>query len=165
MSRMYSGLIRRTLALMGGALAAFHGWLFVAQAASGRLEDPWLIFRWIAAASLIAAFAAVVRGGGSVWGRKGIAIWVLAGLLHGPAVAGEADITTIAVAETVSNSVVQLLSAAAFAASLLVLASLLRARQRLSQKFSLFVPVLGAPAHLAAGITPQFSPRPPPADA
>ena len=165
MNKMYSGLIRRTLGLLGGALAAFHGWLFVAQAASGRLEDPWLIFRWMTAASLIAAFAAVLRGGGSVWGRKGIAIWVLAGLLHGPAVAGEADITSIAVAETVSTSVVQLLSAAALGAGLLALASLLRARQRPAQKFPPFVPPLCAAGHLAAGIAPQFSPRPPPRDA
>ena len=89
MAKMLSRLIRTTVALAGAALALFHGWLFAAQAAAGRLDDPWLIFRWAAAVALVGALIAVRRGGDSIWGRKGVAIWVMAALLHGPAVAGK----------------------------------------------------------------------------
>lgn len=162
MDRMFPRLIRRTLGLLGGALAAFHGWLFVAQAAAGRLEDPWLIFRWIAAASLIAALARVRRSGEPVYGRKSIAIWVLAALLHGPAVAGNTDISLVALPETVATSVLQLLASAAFAAGVWKLASLLRSRHRVAIRFATFIPAFAAAAQLRPAITPQFSPRPPP---
>ena len=162
MITMYPRLIRRTLGLLGGALAAFHGWLFVAQAAAGRLDDPWLIFRWLAAASLVAALVLVHRSGQSDRRRKSIAIWVLAALLHGPAVAANSDLTSIAVPETVATSVLQLLSSAALVAGLWKLASLLRSRHRVTIRFATFIPALSAAGHLAAGITPQFSPRPPP---
>src|SRR5688572_1289142 len=95
-------LIRASLAVAGAALFGFHGWLFAAQLAAGRLEDPWLVFRWIVAASLVAAFAAVLRRGASIWGRKSIAIWVLAALLHGPAIASDlqADFNSFALPQT-----------------------------------------------------------------
>jgi hypothetical protein len=124
MSRMYPRIIRLTLGLLGGGLAAFHGWLFVAQAAEGRLEDPWLIFRWVASAALIVALVALRRGGESVWAEKGIAIWVLAALLHGPAAAVSNDITAIALPKSVVTSVLHLVSSAAFAIGFSMLASL-----------------------------------------
>jgi hypothetical protein len=161
MVQMYPRVIRQALALAGGALAVFHGWLFVSQAAAGRLEDPWLIFRWIAAASLIAALVAVRRSGDSVWGRKGIAIWLLAALLHGPAVAGKTDLGSIALPETVATSVVQLLAATALAVGLLALARLRRSRRR-PVPISTYVSSFAAALQLAAAITLQFSPRPPP---
>ena len=161
MSGMYSRIIRLSLGLLGGGLAAFHGWLFVAQAAEGRLEDPWLIFRWVASASLIVALVALSRRGESVWGKKGIAIWVLAALLHGPAVAGTNDIAAIALPESVVTSVMQLVSAAAFAAGLWMLARLLRTRTR---RVSFYSPIdaFSAAGQLPADVAPRFSPRPPP---
>lgn len=161
MSSVYPRIIRLTLGLLGGGLAAFHGWLFVAQAAEGRLEDPWLIFRWVAAASLIVALVALRRTGESVWGRKGIAIWVLAALLHGPAAAGVNDIATIALPESVVTSVLQLVSASVFAIGLWMLARLLRLRASRAGCSPLFV-AFSAAQRLAPGTAPQFSPRPPP---
>ena len=161
MSGMYPRIIRLTLGLLGGGLAAFHGWLFVAQAAEGRLEDPWLIFRWVAAASLIVALVALRRSGESIWGKKGIAIWVLAALLHGPAVVATNDIAAIALPESVVTSVLQLVSAAAFAIGLWVLARVLRARSLRVRCSPVFV-AFSAAGRLAAGTAPQFSPRPPP---
>ena len=158
---MFPRIIRLTLGLLGGGLAAFHGWLFVAQAAAGRLEDPWLIFRWVASASLIAALVALRRSGESVWGRKGIAIWVLAALLHGPAVAGTNDIAAIALPESVVTSVLQLVSAAAVAIGLWLLARLLRTRTRHVSFYS-SIDAFSTTGRLAAGTAPQFSPRPPP---
>jgi hypothetical protein len=157
-------MIRTLLALAGAALAGFHAWLFAAQVAAGRLEDPWLVFRWVAAASLVAALVGVWRGGESVWGRKGIAIWVLAALLHGPAIAADlqTDFNSFALPETVATTVLQLAASAALGAGLWLLAGLLVARRRssailvepapMSWTFGALVPILSRP----------FSPRPPP---
>lgn len=161
MDNMFPRLIRLTLGFAGGVLAAFHGWVFAAQAADGRLEDPWLTFRWVASVALILALATLKRSGESIWGRKGIAIWVLAALLHGPAVAGNNDIASIALPENVVTSVLQLVSSAAVALGLWMLARLLRSGARTVSVYPV-VQVFVAAAHLAALSAPQFSPRPPP---
>jgi hypothetical protein len=157
-------MIRASLALAGAALVGFHGWLFAAQMAAGRLEDPWLVFRWIAAAALIAALVAVRRGGESILGRKSVAIWVLAALLHGPAIASDLNtgFNSLALPETVATTVLQLLSSAALGVSLWLLAGLLAPRRR-----SLSVRFATAPVFVAAGghatrVSRHFSPRPPP---
>lgn len=158
---MYSRLLKATLGVAGGALAVFHGWLFAAQAVAGRLEDPWLIVRWLAAVALIAALVAVHRGGGSIWGRKGIAIWVLAALLHGPAVIDDtAALQTIP--EAVTTTVLQLVSASALALGLWLLAALLGARRAAPARLYAFTPAFSIAGRLAAGVSHQFSPRPPP---
>jgi hypothetical protein len=161
---MFSRIVRATLLVTGVALAGFHGYLFAAQAAEGRLEDPWLILRWIVAAALVIALAVLRRSGESILGRKGIAIWVLAALLHGPTVAGnvDADFTSLALPETVAASVLQLMSSAVLAIGLLLLASLLAARRRQSPSFYAFFPAFSAAGPMPAGESPQFSPRPPP---
>lgn len=161
-----SRMIRASLAVAGAALVGFHGWLFTAQVAAGRLEDPWLIFRWIAAAILIATLVAVRRGGESIFGRKNVAIWVLAALLHGPAIASDLqnDFNSIALPETVATSVLQqLLTSAALGVSLWLLAGLLLARRRASEVRYAAVPVFVAAGGLAPGTSLRhFSPRPPP---
>lgn len=163
MAKMLSRLIRTTVALAAAALALFHGWLFAAQAAAGRLDDPWLIFRWAAAVALVGALIAVRRGGDSIWGRKGVAIWVLAALLHGPAVAGKYEVTDFALPETVATSVLQLLASGAFAIGVWLLAGLLVKRRRASlpARYS-YLPAFSSAGFLAAGVAPQFAPRPPP---
>jgi hypothetical protein len=159
---MFSRLIRSTLALAGGALAAFHGWLFIGQAAEGRLEDPWLIFRWVAAASLVVALVAVRRGGHSVVGRKGVAIWVLAALLHGPSTATLTDPAAFAIPETAATSVMQLVASAAFALGLWMLAALLAARRTSSRARYSYLPAFSIAGTLSASRTLHFAPRPPP---
>jgi hypothetical protein len=161
---MLSRVVRATLLTTGVALAGFHGYVFAAQAAAGRLEDPWLIFRWLAAATLVIALAALRRSGESILGRKGIAIWVLAALLHGPTSAGtvDADFTSLALPETVAASVLQLVSTVALAIGLLLLASLLAARRRHTPSCYTFFPAFAAAGPVAAGGSSRFSPRPPP---
>jgi hypothetical protein len=155
-------LIKASLALAGAALIAFHGWLFAAQIAAGRLEDPWLVLRWIAAAALVAALVAIRRNGGSVWGRKGIALWVLAALLHGPAVADRTDPGSFALPETVATTVLQIISSAALGASLWLLAGLLRARAQAPRVRYAPVPAFAIDANLGAHRSRRYSPRPPP---
>ena len=157
-------MIRAALAIAAAALVGFHGWLFAGQVVAGRLDDPWLVFRWIAAAALIAALVAVRRDGQSIWGRKSIAIWVLAAVLHGPAIASDlqADFNSIALPETVVTTVLQLVSSAALAVTLWLLAGLLLQRRR-----SALIHYATVPAFVAAGgrsprSRRRFSPRPPP---
>jgi hypothetical protein len=161
MTGMYRRLLGRTLGLLGGGLAAFHGWIFVGQAAAGRLEDPWLIFRWLASTALIVALVALRRGGEPVLGRKSIAIWVLAALLHGPAAGAANEISSIALPESVVTSVLQLVSSAAFAASVWLLARLLRSRAR-SVGFYSFLAAFSWAGRTTPGVAPPFAPRPPP---
>jgi hypothetical protein len=157
-------LIRTTLALAGAALVGFHGWLFAAQVAAGRLENPWLVFRWIAAAALIAALAAVSSSGASIWKRKGIAIWVLAALLHGPAVASDlqTDFNSFALPETVVTTVLQLVSWAAIGVGLWLAAALLVARRGQMRPRYATVLVFVTAGGRAPRILRHFSPRPPP---
>ena len=162
MAKMLPRLINRTLALAGGALAVFHGWLFVVQAAAGRLEDPWVIVRWMGAAGLIMALVAVHRRGHRVWGRKSIAIWLLAALLHGPSIAGNESFKTFALTEAAATSVVQILSSAGVALALWMLAMLLAARRTSARPLRALVPVIAGTARFAAGHETRFAPRPPP---
>ncbi len=157
-------IIRASLALVGAALIGFHGWLFAAQVAAGRLEDPWLVFRWIAAAALIAALVAVRRGGASIWGRKSISIWVLAALLHGPAIAADlqTDFNSFALPETVVTTVLQLVTSAALGAGLWLLAGLLLARRRSTTIGYTTIPVVVTAGGRARGTAWHFAPRPPP---
>jgi hypothetical protein len=155
-------ILRKALVLAGIALGGFHGWLFAAQVAAGDLGDPWVIFRWIAAAGLVAALITVRRNGDSVFGRKGIAIWVLAALLHGPAVSGSTDLSSIALPEKAAAAVFQLVSSAALGIGLWMLAGLLSIRRAQPVRLRSFVPAYSAAGFLAAGVMQQFSPRPPP---
>ena len=156
-------MIRASLAVAGAALVGFHGWLFAAQVAAGRLDDPWLVFRWISAALLVAALVAARRSESSIFGRKSIAIWVLAALLHGPAISDlKADFNSFALPETVATTVVQLLSSTAFGAALWLLAALLLGRRRATRIHYATAPAFVPAGGHASGISRHFSPRPPP---
>ena len=156
-------MIKASLAVAGAALIGFHGWLFAAQVAEGRLGDPWLVFRWIAAALLIAALVGVRRGGASMFGRKSIAIWVLAALLHGPAISElQTDFNSFGLPETAATTVVQLLSSAAMGVSLWLLAALLLTRRRPTRVRYATAPVFVHAGGLAPRLSRHFSPRPPP---
>ena len=156
-------MIRQSLAVAGVALIAFHGWLFAAQVAAGRLGDPWLVFRWIAAALLAASLVAVRRREGSIFGRKSVAVWVLAALLHGPALADlKTDFNSFALPETVATTAVQLLSASALGAGLWLLAALLMARRRATAIHYATVRVFTPAGGRSAALSRHFSSRPPP---
>ena len=161
----FRSLARTTAVVAGAMLVAFHGWLFAAQVAAGRLEDPWLIFRWTVAAGLVAAMIAICRGGASVWSRQGIAVWVLAALLHGPAVATDfsGSINSLALPETVVTSVLQqLVSVSALAITLWMLAGLLARRDRHARLYTGLVVAPSRAGIFAAGFSPRYSSRPPP---
>ena len=157
-------LARTTAVVSGATLVAFHGCLFAVQAADGRLEDPWLAFRWLVAAGLVAALAAIRHAGGSIWNRQGLAVWVLAALLHGPAVATDFSnsINSLVPPEAAVSILKSLLSVSALAATLWMLAGLLGLRNRHARLY-----VCGVATGYLAGMfgdsfSPQYSCRPPP---
>lgn len=158
----YRSALRAACLVSGTALIAFHGCLFAGQIADGSLADPWLLFRWVAAACLIAAFGVVHVRGESLWGRRGVAIWALAAVLHGPAVvAGSSDaFDSLALPETAITSVLQLLVSAA-GLGLLRQAALFAGRRRVSYAFDLPL-AFAAPGILADGFSPPYASRPPP---
>lgn len=161
----FRSLARTTLVVAGAMLVAFHGWLFATQVAAGRLEDPWLVFRWIVAAGLVAALAAIRRGGASVWSRPGIAVWVLAALLHGPGVATDISdpFNSLALPETVATSVLQqLASVSALAITLWMLAGLLSRRDRHARLYAGLVAATSRAGITGDGFSPPYSSRPPP---
>jgi hypothetical protein len=85
-------MFRRVLAGLGGLLAIFHVWLLASQAGAGRLTEPGLVLRWTLAAGLLAALFGLRQSGASlVRGRGAVAVWLLAALLHAPALPREHD--------------------------------------------------------------------------
>jgi hypothetical protein len=154
---------RLTAGLSGAALVAFHGWLLTGQFVSGRLTDPGVALRWLMAGALVAGLAALYRSGESIWSRKGVAIWVLAALLHGPAVAAAAtdDAGVLSLPEAVATVVIQITATAgALALGLWILCWLAGVTERPATLRPAGY-VVGTPRRLRPHRRP-FSPRPPP---
>ena len=80
-------MFRKGLAGAGATLVLFHVWLLADQVWTGQLAEPERLFRWGVALALAGALVALKRRRASLLGRKAIAIWLLAVLLHAPAVA------------------------------------------------------------------------------
>lgn len=155
----------RPLALAAGTLlGVFHLWLLAAQGLDGRLAEPELALRWVLAGGLVAALAAIRRSGGSLVGRRSVAVWVLAALLHGPAIAGASGAgADPAVAETVATVVLQFAAASSSTLFTLLLAALawLRGRRPPARGLASLVPAFSSGA-LAAGFGAALAARPPP---
>ena len=95
--------MRKSLAGLGFLLAGFHAWLFAGQVWDGALNDPGMVARWLVAAGLLLALRGVRKRGLSiVRSRSAIAIWVLAALLHGPALMEQADVSAPALPDVVA---------------------------------------------------------------
>jgi hypothetical protein len=155
---------RNLAGVTGAMLVAFHGWLLASQFADGRLVDPWVVFRWILAVALVAGLVAIRRQGASIFGRKSVAIWILAAMLHGPAIAADfgGAIDSPALPEVVATIALQLVKIVALSIGLWILAGLLaihNRRPRLRPQFASVFPGNGFPA---AGFAPSLVARPPP---
>lgn len=156
-------MFRRSLLLVGAALAAFHVWLFAGQVWSGALTDPGLIVRWLVAAGLVGGLVVLKRQGESlVWGRKAVALWVLAALLHGPALATRIESPgSVPIAEIVVTLTQTVAGLAGLVGLALFLAGLATHRRPAFVAPGRPVGYGSLPAlHLSAGC--RFAPRPPP---
>lgn len=151
------------LAAAAAALALFHVWLFAGQALQGELADPARLARWLFALLLLAALAAFYRAGVPLLrGRKAVAIWLLAALLHGPAIGERLDaLGTPSIPEAVS-ALAGLATAAAGALGLLLLLWIARAPRAAAIRRHLTAVTRAASGPLAPGAHTAFAPRPPP---
>jgi hypothetical protein len=98
-----------------------------------------------------------------VWGRHAVALWVLAALLHGPAIARDVEIASPALPEVVATLSQTLISSlTALTGVLLIgLAGLRRRTAQPLRRLALAtVPV--RPGTLPPGSFLHFAPRPPP---
>ncbi len=157
-------MIRRLLGGLGTLVVLFHGWLLAGQAWDGQLADPAVLVQWLAACGLVASLWALRRSGTSTFSRRGVALWVLAAWLHGPAVATLADAagTALPEAATAAALVAQAAGATALVLGTLLLALASRGPRRATR---LVASTIGSPAHgLAAspGFAVTVAGRPPP---
>lgn len=156
-------MVRKGLTLIGVLLAAFHVWLFGSQLWEGQLADLALAVRWIIAAGLVAALMDLRRRGLSmVSGRHAIALWVLAAMLHGPAIARDFEVVSPALPEVVATLSQTVIGLTTLTGVLLIgLAGLrLRSAQPLRRLAAVTAPVCACAIPLGSSL--HFAPRPPP---
>jgi hypothetical protein len=155
-------MFRRILAAAAAALALFHVWLFAGQALQGELSDPARLGRWLVAALLLAALVSLRRAGVPLLrGRKAIGIWLLAALLHGPAVGERLDaLGTPSIPEAVSA--LSVIGAAAGALGLLLVLWIARPPRRIGGAIRRASRAHRIAGPLRLGTLPAFAPRPPP---
>lgn len=155
-------MFRRALRGAGVALTAFHVWLFARQAWAGELASPEALLKWAGAALLIAALFALSRQGASlVRGRKAVAIWLLAALLHAPAIGQRLESLDLPAIPEAIVTLSQALAAAAIGGVLLLLwiaRTTARPAPAARRPAAVFFPA----ASVAALALQPFSPRPPP---
>jgi hypothetical protein len=157
-------MVRRVLTLAAALLAAFHVWLFAGQLWAGELLDLALVSRWAIAAGLAGALVHLRRRGVSlVRGRQPVAVWLLAALLHGPALARDLDVVAPSMPE-VAATVTQTVAGLSVAGVLLLVLLALRGG-RFGVPALRTISLLDAPS-FARALQSQsflrFAPRPPP---
>jgi len=156
-------MIRRALTAAGVLLVLFHGWLLADQAWAGALADLALVARWVIAGGLLLALCGLRRQGGSMfWGRKAIALWLLAALLHGPAVAQRLGAASDPAGPNVVATLVQVTLGTTLAAGVLFLGLLAVGRRRLTSPATTIRSDHAFLGALVPGTYVLFSPRPPP---
>lgn len=157
-------MIRTTLRVAGASLALFHVWLFAGQAWDGALADPTVAASWLAAGGLIWALDTLRRAGTPMFhGRKAVAVWLLAALLHGPAIAQRLEDAVPAPPEVVA-ALAQVSVGFTALTGMLLLAALLAAatRQRALGRSSGIVSTASFGA-VSSCFDWRYSARPPPA--
>jgi hypothetical protein len=155
-------MFRRLLSGAGLALGVFHLWLFARQAAAGALTPESLI-KWVAAAGLVAALVAIGRHGESLFvGRRAIAVWVLAALLHAPAIGSRLDALETPAIPQAAVTLSGLLVSAASLAGVFLLLWIARTRATVPSRLRCRAVTVVASAARAARATAAYSPRPPP---
>jgi hypothetical protein len=156
-----TSVIRLGVTGVGVLLVGFHAVLFADQIARGALADPGLALRWVAAAGLAAAILELRRRGASLLGRQAVAVWVLAALLHGPALTASATNADAPALPEAIVTVLQIVVAGTGVGLLLVSALALRRLARpVSVRFCL--PRRRPISAEFVGLPPSFAPRPPP---
>jgi hypothetical protein len=156
-------MLRRLLSGAGAALGLFHVWLFGRQAMEGALASPGLLLKWLAAFGLAAALVALRRKGVSlVRGRKAVAVWVLAALLHAPAIGERVSALDIPAVPEAVLTFSELIAPVALLTGLLALLWIARPRAAAPLRLLRALDAAIPSASWTACALAAFSPRPPP---
>ena len=157
-------VLRKVLTGSGAVLVLFHVWLLGGQIWAGELADSGRLLRWVAAFAVVGVLIFLYRRGQSLFrGRRALALWLLAAMLHGPSVADRIGTPGVPALPDVASALVQLAVASAAAVGLRLLAAFGRARQQR--------PSLRSAIHIIGGtlvgpLSPdaflRLTPRPPP---
>ena len=157
-------MVRKALATAGLLLVLFHGWLFVGQVWTGELADLTLVARWLVSGGLVWGLYQLKRQDAPIFfGRKAVALWVLAALLHGPALAERIAAPGDPAIHEIVATVAQIVTGAAAVVGLVLFTGLLSSTRRRTPTVSTAIrsdhAIEGA---LAPGTCFRFAPRPPP---
>ncbi len=156
-------MIRRLVSGLGTLVVLFHGALLATRLWDGQLADPAVLCQWLVACGLVTGLWTLQRSGASLLSRRGVALWLLAALLHGPAVATLADAADTALPEaaTAALQVAQVAGAAALVLGSLLLA--LAARGAAAHPRVASATALACPGRAPArGFAVTHGARPPP---
>lgn len=154
-------MLRRGALATAALLAAFHVWLLGNQWWTGQLAQVDVVLRWLAAGGLVAGLALLGRRGVPVFGRQAVAVWLLAALLHGPALANDLDgFATPALPEAVAT-IAAIVVGPVLGLALLLLGSLAGSRD-VQWTARPVAADLRATGPLARSGAVAFLPRPPP---
>jgi len=155
-------MLRRGVLATVALLAAFHLWLLGNQWWTGQLAQVDVVLRWLMAAGLVAGLAQLRRRGVPVlFGRQAVAVWLLAALLHGPALANDLDgFATPALPEAVATIAATVVGPALGLA--LLLFGALAGSHAVRRTARSFVADVRAAGPLALSGAVGFLPRPPP---
>ena len=145
--------------LAGAVLLAFHAWLFAGAVSSGQLFEPERLFRWLIAAGLAAGIVVLRRQGAAVFGRRALVVWLLAGLLHVPAIANRLD--SFDAPAVVALTELTLVSVAA-GLGLRLIGRLAARRDAARRRLDFLFIVAGPALAISSGSLPHLSSRPPP---
>lgn len=153
-------MVRRFLVGVVAAVAAFHVWIFGGQIVAGELASPGRIARWALAGLVAGAFWSLRRRGDSLTrGRKAVALWTLAALLHGPVLAERFEsVSAFDSAPVVVFEVVPALVGAALAVSAL------RRSEFLRRTFEIVGRTVERDVAFEFVLVATEAPRPPPAN-
>jgi hypothetical protein len=158
-------MLRKAVVGASAILVLFHVWLLGGQAWAGELADPGRLLRWVVAVGLVAAILALRRQGASLFvGRKALVIWLLAALLHGPALADRIATPGVRALASVTTTLTQIALASAAALGLALLVGWRAARRQSDALLRTdFVVKAGSTVHACSPhALLTIAPRPPP---
>ena len=151
-------MFRWLMRLVGALLVAFHVWLLAGDASSGELLEPERLFRWLIAVGLAAGIILLRRQGAALFGRRALVVWLLAGMLHVPAIANRLDSFDTPVAVSLTQLT---LVSVAVGLGLRLVGRIPVARSAAIRRPD-FVVVVGPALAISSGSLPHLGSRPPP---
>jgi len=151
---MFRWLMRALWALLVG----FHVWLLAGHVSTGQLLEPERLFRWVVAAGLAAGLILLRRQGVAIFGRRAMVVWVLAGLLHVPAIANRLDSFDAPAASLTELALVSV----AVGLGLRLVGRMSVARAATTGRPDFFVVVAAPAVAVSSGSLPHLASRPPP---